>query len=278
MPAQPLITPSCLLLLPTVHNHERHRTWSGGNPLNYPLEAFLSTLFFYAPLSRKKNFSLNVRLYLVSLTLSLPFLFSLLVFIASILVLTGLSILLAAYSAQSLQYDEPLSKRVWTYYARMTMPEFVDSLFSFLSAFEYDTSVSALVFNDLYCELSGQPLKDLLPKAATPQPMSISVYSASSSYTPSSTATTTSSDYYTAHSTQGSSLYQTPQQVLEAGITTVQPMQEAYPAPVTPVGYEASKASKLAGSSSRPNKLVKGFNSIIRFARRNRGSKSTPTV
>lgn len=195
----------------------------------------------------------------------------------------GLSILLAAYTAQSLQYDEPLSKRVWTYYARMAMPDFVDALFSFLDAFAYDTSVSALTFNDVYCDLSGQPLKTLLPRAV-PTPMAPGDFvSAPSSYRPPSLApTANSSDYFSAYSnnpTMGSRSVSSAMQI-DGVSSTVQPMQEAYPAPAPAAAMSASKLTahaigSSANNSTSSNKIVKGLNSIMRFARR-RNSRTNP--
>lgn len=59
----------------------------------------------------------------------------------------GLQLLFSAYQSQSLQYDEPLSKAVWTYYSKMSWGQFLDEVMKFSSAMSFDLSVTAQQWN-----------------------------------------------------------------------------------------------------------------------------------
>lgn len=70
----------------------------------------------------------------------------------------GLQLILGVYTAQALQYDEPLARSVWLFYSKLEWSEFVDELFSFNSALDWDIWITSAEYNAAYTSLTGIPV------------------------------------------------------------------------------------------------------------------------
>lgn len=70
----------------------------------------------------------------------------------------GLQLILGVYTAQALQYDEPLARSVWLFYSKLEWSQFVDELFSFNAGLDFDIWISPSEYNAAYTSLTGIPI------------------------------------------------------------------------------------------------------------------------